>query len=175
MISSFILSQIFAGLLFLFAVSSYQFRDRKYVLLFLFLAQICNSIHFFLLGAVVGGFVVGVSALRFLISLWSTSTFWKYFFIVAAISIGVYFYEHFYDSFPVIAAIFATVGAFASSDKKMRQYFIGGTTATFFYNTALLSPVAIVASLFFLFSTIHGYWKFHIRRDEDLLKPIQDS
>lgn len=168
MLSSFVLSQIFAGLLFLFAVSSYQFRERKYVLLLLFLAQICNSVHFFLLGAIVGGMVVGFSALRFLISIWSSNRFWKYFFIITAIGIGVYFYENLYDFLPVAAAIFATVGAFASSDKRMRQYFIGGTLATSLYNVVLLSPVAIVASIFLLYSTVHGYYKFHIRKSSNI-------
>lgn len=166
MMSAFILSQVLAGFAFAFGLSAYQFKDRKILLLLLAAAQISNSIHFFLLGAVAGGVIVAISALRYLVGVWSSHPIARYIFVIAVVASGAYVFENNYDLLPIIGGILGTMAAFTAAKKRMRQYLLGGTVAILLYNMLIFSPVAILAGSFFFASAVFGYWRFHVRAKE---------
>jgi hypothetical protein len=67
MISAFLLSQILIGLAFLFDLASFQFKERKYTLVCFALAAALISAHYFLLEQDTAGFIIALSAARFLV------------------------------------------------------------------------------------------------------------
>lgn len=165
MISAFVLSQVFAGLTFILGLSAYQCKNRNKILILLGLAQVSASIHFFLLGSIVGGWVVALSAARFFTGIYSSKEILKYTFIVTTITVGLSALEYTYDIMPIVAGVLGTLAAFTTDEKRMRHFLLGGTVAILTYNILIFSPVAVLSGLFFLGSSLLGYWRFYIKSE----------
>jgi hypothetical protein len=159
----FVLSQIFAALTFVLALVAYQCKNQKVVLSLLTLAQVFSSIHFLLLGSLVGAVIFSLSALRFFTGIWTKHSLLKYFFLITTLVVGVSIFQNAIDILPILGGLLGTLAAFTPMDKRMRLFLIGGTVTTLLFNIALFSPVAIASGLFFLFSGLIGYWRFYIK------------
>ena len=167
MISAFVASQILAGVAFVFGLSAYQCRTRKQTVTAFMCAQICNSTHLFLLGATAGALIMGLSALRFFTSIFTTHPAVKYTFIGVVLVVGAFVYEEIYDVLPVFASIFGTLAAFEEKDRRMRHYFMIGSLTILSYYIVVFSPVAIAAGCFYFTSALIGYWRFYIRKQPE--------
>jgi hypothetical protein len=165
MISAFVLSQIFALISFVFDLASFQCRDRTHTLLLLSIAQAFAGAHFFLLDATTAGTILLLSSTRFFIGIFTTKKLVMYIFIALILVVGFITVGQAYDLLPVVGGILGTLGAFSSNKKRMRQFFMGGTSTAIIFNILIFSPVAIVSELFFLSSNLLSYWRFYIRKN----------
>jgi hypothetical protein len=164
MISAFVLSQILIGIAFVTDLASFQFKARKVTLTLFAISASLISAHFFLLGATTAGFVVAVSALRFVVSIFSTHTYLKYFFIVLIFGLGVWTYDGYEDIFAITAMLFTTIAAFSIDEKRLRQFMAVGSTFIITHNVLIFTPAGIALEVFFLGSNLISYWRFYIRK-----------
>lgn len=164
MITPFLLSQILVGIAFLSDFASFQFKDRKKILLFLCVSSILISAHYFLLDKETAGILILVSAIRYITSYFST----RKIIMVALIGLGIIGFLCTYSSpaslFMFCSMILFTVGAFQKNDKFLRLLMMTGTILVITYDVLIFSPMAILLESFFLISNILGYYRFYIRK-----------
>ena len=167
MISAFLLSQILIGIAFITDVASFQFKKREITLTLFAISAVLISTHFFLLGAVTAGFVVAVSAVRFVVSIFSTSRYFMYFFLAIVLVLGMLTFDGYEDAFAISAMMFATISAFQANEKYLRQFMAVGTLLIIIHNVIIFTPAAIVLELFFLSSNVLSYWRFFIKKNTE--------
>jgi hypothetical protein len=160
--SAFVISQVLIGIAFLFDLASFQLKKREYTLICFTIAASLISVHFFLLGAVTAGFVVAVSAVRFLVSIFTTDKRMKYLFLAAIFLLGVWTYDSFEDPLITIAMLFSTIAAFSVDEKRLRQFMMVGSVLVITHNIIILTPAGIALEIFFLGSNLLSYWRFYI-------------
>ena len=167
MISAFILSQILIGIAFLFDLASFQFKERKATLLCFAAAAALIAAHFFVLGAITAGAVIAVSAVRFLVSIFSTDARLMYVFLLITLGLGAYTFSEYTDLIITAAILISTYAAFQKNEKRLRQFMMITTSLAITYNIIIFSPAAIALEVFFLGSNLFSYWRFYLRKNQD--------
>lgn len=163
-IDSFLLSQILVGIAFFTDFASFQFKDRKKILLLLCTSAALISAHYFLLEKNTAGVLMIMSVIRFITSYFST----RKIFMFSIIGISFLAFIFTYSSPPailiLISVLFFTIGAFQKTDKKLRPLLMLGTCLMITYNVIIFSPMAIFLESSFLISNILGYYRFYIQK-----------
>jgi hypothetical protein len=173
MISSFLLSQILIGIAFIFDLSSFQFKNRKHILICFTIAASLISAHFFLLGEYTAGSVVALSAIRFIVSIFTTDKRMLYLFLFLILFAGAVTFDGFEDIFSVSAMLLSTFSAFSTVDKKLRLFMMSASTLMITHNILILTPAGILLESFFLASNLFAYYRFYIRGKD--FEPEDDS
>ncbi len=162
--SAFVLSQVLIGIAFLFDVASFQFKKREITLaLFAFSASLIAA-HFFLLGATTAGFVISVSAARFVVSIFTQNAYVKYGALILIAGLGFYTYDGYEDIFSILAGTFGTLSAFQKDERLLRVFMMFGTFSIITHNILIWTPAGIVLELFFLGSNLLSYYRFYLRK-----------
>lgn len=168
MISPFLLSQILIGIAFIFDLSSFQFKNRKHILICFTIAASLISAHFFLLGEYTAGSVVALSAVRFIVSIFTTDKRMLWLFLVLILIAGAVTFDGFEDVLSISAMLLSTFSAFSLADKKLRLFMMCGTILMITHNILIFTPAAILLESFFLASNLFAYYRFYIRGDKKL-------
>lgn len=173
-ISAFIASQILIGIAFLTDFASFQFKDRKKIVLFLCVSSALISVHYFLLEKNTAGVLVAISMIRYLTSYFSTRKILMFGLIGFNILGFILTYSSLDSFIVIIAMIFFTVGAFQKEDKFLRLLTMVGTMLIISYDVIIFSPMAIFLESFFLVSNVLGYYRFHIReKSSDTINSVE--
>ena len=83
--SVFFCSQVLVFIAICTDLLSFQFKSRKHIVSCLFASCTLISAHFFLLEKWTGSILIGIAAVRYLTSIFSTSKKWAFGFIVSGI------------------------------------------------------------------------------------------
>ncbi len=164
MLSAFVVSQILIGIAFVFDIFSFQFKSRKKTLICFVAAASLISAHYFLLGQETAGLIIALSALRFLVSIFSTDKRLKYLFLILVTATGVWTYDEFLDLLAISAGYLATFAVFQPNEKLMRQIMMISSTCVIALNILIFTPAGIFVELFFLGSNLVSYWRFYIKK-----------
>ncbi|MBS9784111.1 YgjV family protein [Candidatus Gracilibacteria bacterium] len=160
----FIISQILVFIAIITDFISFQVKDRKKVLLWLTLSCILVTIHYFLLGKINAGFLLVISTLSFLVSLFSYNKKWiSVFFVLYLIPI-LFNYKEISDILLFIAVYIMLIAKFQKDDKKIRIGIMIGCLFTITYNIIIFTPMGVLLECIFLGSNIIGYWKHYIKK-----------
>lgn len=160
----FLISQLLAWIAILLDIFSFQFKERKKMILFFILATICIGLHYLLLERYVAAIITTIWALRFFISYYRTEVYWIYIFI-ALFALATYvFYVDVYDLIIFSWMIFATVWVFQKNDKFLRQLMMCWTSLFIVYDILIFSPMWVLLESIFLWSNIVGYYRHYIRK-----------
>jgi hypothetical protein len=166
MVTPFILSQILIGIAFLFDLASFQFNQRKYTLICFVGAASLISAHYFLLGQNTAGFIIALSATRFLASIFSTDVRLKYLFLLLVTVAGILTFDEIFDLLAIAAGYLATFAVFQPNEKLLRKLMMISTVCIITLNIFIFTPVGIVTETFFLSSNLLSYWRFYIKKKE---------
>ena len=162
-VDSFYLSQCLIGIAFCFDLASFQFREKRRVLVCLSAASLLIAAHFWLLGAATAALIAVIATVRFMVAIvsharWLVALFLSLIGIAAVLS---------WAGAPTVlvtlASAFSTVGAFQSSDRRFRLLLMVSTLLMIAHNTLVFTPAGILLELFFLGSNLVGYYR-HYRR-----------
>ena len=164
MISSFILSQLLIGIAFIFDLSSFQFKNRKHILICFTIAASLISAHFFLLGEYTAGSVVALSAVRFIVSIFTTDKRMLWLFLVLILLAGAVTFDGFEDSLSISAMLLSTLSAFSIEDKKLRLFMMSASTLMITHNILVFTPAGILLESFFLASNLFAYYRFYLKQ-----------
>ena len=157
---TYIAAQVFAFLAMAAFTWSQQCKKRTPLLLYIILGNSLNAVHFFLLGAVTGMVLAIIGAVRFAVSIFSTSKLWLAFFLIINTIAAFYVFEgHLLSGTSYLAATFIIISSFLKSDHWMRVAIIIGAFGWLVYGVLIGSIVAIVSNAIFLISSITGWYR----------------
>jgi len=161
---TFLISQILAGIAIVADVCSFQFKERKKIILFFMIAASCIALHYFFLGRYVAAGIVCLGIIRFFIAYHSIWEYWKYIFIALFSLTTIVFYKDYYDIFILVAMSLSTIASFRKDDHSLRLFMMWGTVTTIGYNFLIFSPVGVLLEAIFLGSNLVGYYRHYIRK-----------
>jgi hypothetical protein len=161
--TSFVLSQILAGIAIIFDLLSFQFKERRKIVACLMISCLLISSHFVLLGYYTAAGLAIVAAVRFFSGLFSTSKRLMSVFILASIIISVVTYSGILSILSGMGSIFGTTGTFCKNDKRLRELILVGTVLWLIHNILAKSPTAVLMECLFIGSNLVGYYRFYIR------------
>jgi hypothetical protein len=154
--TAFAASQILAGLTLLTGMAAFQLKERKHILRGWCLAATFASVHFLLLGSVEACLLVGVTALRFLVSSFSTDKRLMWLFLALSVAGFALTYKNPVSMLALAATIIGTYGSFHGSEKAVRYSMMATETLWAIHNIIVWSPVAIMMELLFFTSNLIG-------------------
>jgi len=163
-VSAFLVSQILAGLAFLFGVASFQFKPRKVVLLCIFFCAVFNASHFLVLERYSVATLIFINSIRFLVAAYWPSQRWMWVFISLVIVSFSFTYEDAISLLGLAAALIGTVGSFKHTDREIRVYLMWVSAFWVVHNLLVGSPVAVLMEACFLFSNYVGWRRFYSRK-----------
>jgi len=168
--SHFLLSQIFIAIAICFDMMSFQFKDRKKIILCFFCACIFIGLHFLLLEQYTAASLVFISALRFITSIFTTSKKLMSAFLLACVGVTFFTYAGILSLLSFFGASINTVASFCKEDKHLRLIMILGTFFWLVNNYFANSPAAVFMEVLFLCSNFIGYYRHYIKPKRILLK-----
>ena len=161
---TFLASQFFAGIAIIADFCSFQFKERKKIIIFFIIAASCIGLHYLLLERYSAAIIVGLGIIRFFIAYHSTWKYWKYIFIWLFSLTTYIFFKDWFDLVVLLGTILITIWVFHSDDKKLRLIMMSGTSCVILYNFLIFSPVWVLLESVFLTSNIVGFWRYYIRK-----------
>lgn len=167
--SAFVLSQILISIAICSDILSFQFKKRPHIIGCLLVSCILISSHFLLLGHLTAACLGVIAALRFTVSLFSTSKVWLTFFIIVTVITSAYTYNGFLSILGCSGALFGTIASFCKDDRLLRKLMSICTSLWIVHNYLAGSPGAVVMELLFLSSNVVGYFRYYIRPKKQVL------
>lgn len=162
--TTFMVSQILVSIAIVFDLISFQFKNRKYILICFIISLILISLHFLLLEKYTAAILTAIGIFRFLTSYFTTSLKARNFFIVFSIFVSIFTFQGYLSIISCLATIFATFAAFHKRDEKLRELMIIGSLLWIVHNILALSPMAVIMEVLFLSSNLFAYYRFYIRK-----------
>jgi len=162
----FLLAQIFWAIGLILELITFQFKNRKTILVLLMFWTVFWAIHFYFLNELVSAWILVWSALRLLVAFlldkdWKYFTLSKYFFFISLFLITIFLYKSYIDFIVLFAWLTAVISSFQKKDKLLRIWAMVSTFAWLVISILVWTPISIVASTTFLISNIIGYWRFY--------------
>lgn len=162
----FILSQVFIGIAICFDLMSFQFKNRKKIIICFFCASVFIGLHFLLLEQHTAAFLVFISAIRFITSIFTTSKKLMSVFLLLCSLVTFFTYSGILSLLAYLGASINTVASFCKEDKHLRLIMIAGTLFWLANNYFANSPAAVFMEILFLFSNIVGYYRHYIKKEK---------
>jgi Bacterial inner membrane protein len=166
--SAFILSQLLAGGTLLVGMAAFQFRERTHILRGWCVAATLAAAHFYVLGSIAACLLVAVTALRFLISSFTTDARLMYLFLALAIGGFILTYASPVSFIALAATLIGTFGSFRRKENAIRYSMLTTEVLWTLHNIIIWSPVAILMEMLFFTSNLIGLLR-HRRSNEAAL------
>ncbi len=163
----FLLSQILAGTAIIFDFISFQLKKRTHIVLCLSMSVIFIAAHFLLLEKWTAAILMGVAAIRYIVSYFTTSIKTMMLFVLISVISSALTFQGYLSILSCIGAVFQTIATFNSDDRKLRLLMIVGTSFWITHNVFADSPVAVLMESLFLGSNLLGYYRFYIRKKKN--------
>lgn len=161
---AFFASQVFAFLTSIADIFSFQFKERKKILICFIIATACLGIHFVLLERYVPAILIAIGIVRLFIACKSTWKWWKYIFIFIYTVVTLILMKDYYDFVMLGAISFSTIASFRQDDHSLRLYFMAGTVLWVTYQVLIFSPMWALVDSILLWSNIVGYYRHYLRK-----------
>ena len=159
--STFALSQLLAGVAFVFGLASVQFKARHHVLLCLYVSTAFNGAHFFLLDRPGPGALMFLIGIRYLVAIRTTDRKVLIFFLLVTCGILLVTAKTPVSLLALCGALLGTYGSFQPRGRTVRLYFMGGNVSWLSHNILAWTPVGIVMEIAFLTSSLVGFWRHY--------------
>ncbi len=164
----FILSQILAGLTLITGMTAFQFKERRHILLGWCVAASLAAAHFFILGRREAGMLITVTALRFLVSSFTTDARLMYLFLALSVAGFTLTYSSPVSFLALTATLIGTYGSFHGTEKAVRYTMMVTEVLWATHNLIIWSPVAVIMEVLFFSSNLIGLLR-HQKSSESAL------
>ena len=162
---TYLIAQGFALAAMIVSIVSQQFKERHWLLIFFIVGNLLNSIHFLLLAAITGFVLAIIGAVRFTVSIFSTSKRWLWLFLlINTIALPFIFEGILLSGTAYIAATAIIISTFLKSDHWMRVCIIIGALGWLIYGILIGSIIAIISNGIFLLSSLIGWYR-HVYKE----------
>ena len=163
-LSPFLLSQLLVVVAIGFDLLSFQFKERRRIILCLIVSCLLIAAHFALLGHSTAMGLALLAAVRFVASYHTTSKKVMAVFLGAAVAVATLTFHGTLSVLGCIGAIFGTIGSFCKEDKQLRLNMLAATSVWLAHNCLAGTPTAVLMEALFLASNLLGYYRFYCRR-----------
>ncbi|PTP06445.1 hypothetical protein CWO17_09535 [Vibrio sp. 10N.286.45.A3] len=166
--SAFYLSQVLVAIAICFDLLSFQFKERKKIVTCLFFAGVLISSHFILLEQWTAASlmtIATIATIRYLTSVFSTSSKFKYLFCSMSVVATAVTYSGLTSVLSCFASVFQTFAAFNKDDRRLRELMIIGTSFWLVHNYLVGSPTAVLMEALFICSNLVGYYRFYFKKN----------
>lgn len=161
--SPFELSQLIIGIAFLADMASFQFKQKRHVLMCLAVAASLIGAHFFVLQVYTAAVLGFLAAARFITAMFSNSRQLYVLFMGLVLLNGVLTWAGVLTALSTCGALISTTGAFASNDKDFRRIMMVASLVWILHNVLAVTPAAVALEIVFLGSNLLGYYRFYVR------------
>jgi len=151
---AFLISQILAWVAIISDIFSFQFKERKKIIIFFIISAIAIMIHYFLLERYVAAGLLFLGIIRFFTSYHNTQRYWIYIFITLFGLATYILYKDIYDLIIFVGTCFITIWVFQANDKWLRLFMMLWTSCVIAYNFLIFSPVGVLLETVFLIEVI---------------------
>ena len=163
---TFYFSQILVGIAFATDLFSFQFKDRRRILLCFLISLELFSLHFVLLEQFSGASLMLLSACRIFASLKLESFDGRslrvmLLFLFLSLVACIITWQGPRSLIAFAGSVLATLSSFQSHDRPLRLLMMGSTSFWITYDVLVMSPMAVVADGVFLGSNLLGYWRYY--------------
>ena len=162
--SAFTLSQILATIAIAFDLLSFQFRQRRRIIVCLAISCLFIAAHFALLGHDTATGLALLAAVRLVAGSLTTSKRVMLVFVAATITVTGLTFHGLLSVFSGLGSVFGTVGSFCRSDRTLRLVMMGATSLWLIHNSLAGTPMAVLMEALFLGSNMLGFYRFYLRR-----------
>jgi hypothetical protein len=146
---------------------SFQFKERKHIMLCLIVSSCLFATHLFLLDQLASGVMVCFSILRCIVAYFSVNKK-RLFFFIGLNTISLFFtYSAPIDLIFYVGLTIFIIGNFQADNKLMRKLMMLGIFIALVYNILIPSPMGALDEAILLTSTFIGYRKFYIRKQKN--------
>jgi hypothetical protein len=165
--SAFLLSQVLIGIVFFIDMASFQFRERRYVLLCLGCSAFLIGVHFYLLDAYTAAVLGVVAAVRFVTAIYTNSKWLLMLFLAVVLGNGILTYAGELTVLATCGSVLSTCAAFLASDRGFRKLMMASSVIWIFHNVLAYTPAGVALETVFLGSNLLGYYRHYYRRRKD--------
>ncbi|QYJ91175.1 MULTISPECIES: YgjV family protein [Shewanella] len=159
--SLFLLSQCLIAVAIITDILSFQFKQKRHIVLCLALSGVLISVHFALLLQWTAAGLMLVAAIRYLVTVFSHSRRLLWLFLGINSLIALFTYAGPLSLISFVGSCTQTIAAFCPRDQRLRQLMIVGTSIWLLNNYLVGSPTAVVMELLFIGSNLVGYYRFY--------------
>lgn len=157
--STYILSQIFVIINYLFLIITYQLKDNKKILILNTIACISSTIAFFLLDAYIGCSMTLIAVIRNIIFNKDKSINSLLIIFILMLLFSIYTYENLFSLVPVCGTLLYTISIWQNNNKVYKILGIPVEICWLFYQIYILSIFGIILELVLFVSVIVGIIK----------------
>lgn len=154
--SPFLISQLLATATLITGMAAFQLRNRKHILRGWSLAASFAAVHFFILGSNEAGILITITAVRFLVSSFTTDRRLMYLFMALAVFGFAWTYESPVSWLAFVSTLAGTWGSFHGSAKAVRLTMMLAEVLWAIHNLIIWSPVAVIMETLFFGSNLIG-------------------
>ena len=154
--SPFLISQLLAGATLVVGMAAFQFRQRTHILRGWCIAALLAAAHFFVLGSAAAGILVTVTAIRFLVSSYTTDARLMYVFLALSVGGFILTYISPVSLIALAATLIGTVGSFRRSENAVRYSMLTTEILWATHNVLIGSPVGVAMEVLFFSSNLLG-------------------
>lgn len=161
----FLIAQIIGFCAMATAITSFQLKKRKHILVFQLICTAFWTLHFFVLGNLTGGVINGIQTVRCVVYFfkenqkWAQKQFWLYFFLVASIVAGVLTWENIWSILPIIGMLVSTVSLWMKNPKHIRLLSLPVSGVWLVYDFICKSYAGVCNEIFLLVSVSLALWR----------------
>ncbi len=161
---SFIMSQVFAWTAIISDICSFQFKERKKILIFFIISSFCIALQYIFLERYVPAIIWFLAVFRFFVSYHTSNKKWMLLFVPASFFITFLFYKDYLDLLILCASLLSTVSVFQQEDQHLRIIMMWATSCFIIYNLIIFTPLWLVLECIFLSSNIVWYYRHYIKK-----------
>lgn len=166
--SIFYLSQVLVGIAICLNILSFQFDNRRQIILCLVASCFLVAVHFMLLGHWTAASLMLLSTARFSLSLYTVSKKAMAFFAVVTVGLTLLTFKGWLSVLSCGAVLSSTIGSFSKEDKHLRLSLMASACLWIAHDGLAGSPTAVFNDVLFLGSSLVGYYRFYIRKKHRL-------
>ena len=159
------MAQVIGIIAFCLAVWSFQQNEHKKIVLLQLLANLCFTVHYFMLEAYTGALLNSIGLARSIVFIfkdkkWAASNWWLVFFSLVCAGAGIYTWDGFLTLLPMSAMILTTIAFGINNPKKTRLLSFPSSPLWLIYNLVNQSWGGVLTECFNMGSIIIGMLRF---------------
>lgn len=155
---SFVIAQLIGFCAMATAITSFQLRKRKNILIFQLICTAFWTLHFLVLGNLTGCLLNGVQTVRCVIyyfkenQKWAQNRIWLFLFLIAGAVVGVLTWENIWSLLPIVGMLISTVSLWMNKPKHIRLLSLPVSGVWLVYDVICKSYAGVCNEIFLLIS-----------------------
>lgn len=175
---TFLIAQAFGFAAMATAISMYQFKKHRTIMLLMVLCSGLWCAHFAFLGSATGVVMNVINVARSLVYTRREKPGWDKawipaVFVAASVITVIFTWDGIWSILPCAASVCATMGSWQKNTQRLRLYTVGVCLGWFFYNLVHYSVAGMVNEVFTLTSVLIALWRYRFRpeKTEEAARP----